>query len=109
MKTTTLENKLMEQVAENAVAIADSFYTDNRSHEFYEAHKDELSGFPGIWKWIASAALLFSEAERDHDVVNNDNWIESIHAYVEYIYNSPDLPADRQLLDEANRLMKERL
>jgi hypothetical protein len=54
----------LERMLENAVAISDTFNSDHdRYMDFYHAHGSNLSGFPGIWMFLARASFIFSEAE----------------------------------------------
>jgi len=50
-------------LAENTAAISGTFHQDREKYDqFYNLHCDTLSGFPGIWNYLARASDIFTEA-----------------------------------------------
>ena len=67
---------------EDCAAIADRFFTHKRQQEFYTAFAGQLSGFPGVWKFVAHAAKVFTELQSDY---NEIDWIASTESYADLI------------------------
>lgn len=69
---------------ENVAAVSAEFHRDARYGRFYETYAEQLSGFPGIWKFCVTAGRAFTVAEPRV----NEDWIETVDAYVDMIYAS---------------------
>jgi hypothetical protein len=76
-------------VAENAAAISDGVHSNRAGYDrFYKAFCDDLSGFPGIWKYCAECGLEL-ERQRPNDK-NPDGWIEAIFEVQKAILQTAD-------------------
>lgn len=72
-------------VAENAAALSGVFHQSRQYKKFYEKYGAELSGFPGIWKLCADAAVILGKAEHKHKRLTGKEceWIDLIDAMVD--------------------------
>lgn len=79
----------VRRLVENVAAISAEFHRDVKHEQFYESHKDELSGFSGIWAYAGELGFAFTEAEKvvlkNHEDEDDFWWIGSIDAFVEAV------------------------
>lgn len=77
-----MKNPRNIQLLENISAISAEFHTHKDFRQFYEKYRDEISGFPGIWRFCVTAGQAFRKAEGRKD---NFEWIDAIMGYVDNI------------------------
>jgi len=95
-------------LAENTAAISGTFHQDREKYDrFYHLHGDTLSGFPGIWNYLARASEIFTEAETP-GCWDAGEWIETVDAYVEFIISADirKLPNEKALRAKMRKLMR---
>jgi hypothetical protein len=98
-------------IAENAAALSACFHEDERYGNTYSIVSEELSGFPGIWKEMATVAIILTDLETEHEAAWDDsNWIELcdltaiwIHDYCE---TNRRWPLRSLIEDKLKELMK---
>ena len=75
-----------ESLKENIAAISATFHVHRKYNKFYEANRDALSGFVGIWNLCVEAAEAFTKAEKALKIEWDGDWIGAIDDFVEAIY-----------------------
>jgi len=95
-------------LAENTAAISGTFHADRETYDqFYHLHRDTLSGFPGVWNYLARASEIFTEAETP-GCWDSGEWIETVDVYVEFIISADirKLPNEKALRAKMRKLMR---
>lgn len=65
------------RLAENAAALSAVFHQHPRFQKAYDAIKDEVAGFPGLWTALGEIAQRVTAAEEcSHLDFSNASWIE---------------------------------
>ena len=67
---------------EDCAAISERFFQQPQQQKFYDRYAEQLSGFPGVWMFVAHAAKIFTELNPDYDEID---WIASTEAYAHHI------------------------
>lgn len=83
------------KLLENTIMIAQGFQLDQRDRGdwFYQRYSDELSGWPGVNRWIGEAAFVFTHVEIElGENWEQLDWITTINAYTERILGSAGGP-----------------
>jgi hypothetical protein len=80
---------------ENLVAIGGYFMSDRRYSAFYDAHVDDLQGFPGIHNYLIDAARAFTAEEPEDD--NDFDWMDAIDNFVEAMHAGQGVLDDSEL------------
>lgn len=100
MKTQQWQSDMYENIA----AISAELWTSNS--KFYDRHGEQLSGFPGVWRFAIDAARVFTDAE--HALKGKKNgesfeYIEAIENYAIALKVSKYLPtqSDMEALAQA--------
>lgn len=70
-------------VLENVAAISEMFHQHPGYEAFYERYAPALSGFPGIWRFVALAGTRFTQFEPTWE---DCNWVDCLSKFVESLY-----------------------
>jgi len=58
---------------ESVAAVVAEFYSNRKAvQKFYETHGESLSGFPGVWRYVAEAALVLEKESTAFGVAGED-------------------------------------
>lgn len=79
-------------------AISAEFHADKRYQHFYDTHKDEVGGFPGLWNLCVDAAIVFL---REAEGVEYE-YIEAIDQFVAEIYKFNRVPTNEEFRQMAH-------
>lgn len=87
------------KLVENAVAISGGFHSDKAYRKFYDKHGPEFEGFPGIWRFVARAARIFTKVEEDWKTYPwaKHNWIDAVDRFVIRLYTCDSTTTDKEL------------
>ncbi len=85
--------------AESAAAISAGVHQDRAQYDaLYDRVADALSGFPGIWNYIAECAI---ELERQHPEWDGGDWIETCAEIAHLILQLDTVPPASELITQA--------
>jgi hypothetical protein len=73
---------------ESVAAVVAEFYGNRKAaQKFYEMHGDSLSGFPGVWRYVAEAALVLEKESAAYGVAGEDyDWLLVTEDYAPKLY-----------------------
>jgi hypothetical protein len=73
---------------ESVAAVVAEFYSDRKAAtRFYETHGESLSGFPGVWRYVAEAAIVLEEESTAYGVAGEDfDWLLVTEDYSQRLY-----------------------
>lgn len=99
------EKEKREGLLENVAAISGEIWS-NKSR-FYQRFGEDLSGFPGVWKYTITAAEAFSKAEErfEKEIGTKPEYsyeyIAAILSFAEWLSIVGELPTISELEKEA--------
>lgn len=68
---------------ENVAAISEIFHQHSCYRAFYDRYAAELSGFPGIWTFLATAGARFTQFE---PAWGDCSWVACLSKFVDALY-----------------------
>ena len=83
-KEGSLEQEIIDRVAEHVSAVSANFHQNTNWHEIYETRKDAIGGFPGFWAFCAEAGIVFTHMEslvNDKLNLHGWEWIDAIDQF----------------------------
>jgi len=88
---------------ESVAAVVAEFYSDRKAAiRFYETHGESLSGFPGVWRYVADAALVLEKESTAFGVAGEDyDWLLVTEDYSQRLYADLSESEQREAAREA--------
>jgi hypothetical protein len=73
---------------ESVAAVVAEFYSNRKAaQKFYETHGESLSGFPGVWRYVAEAAIVLEKESTAYGVAGEDfDWLLVTEDYSQRLY-----------------------
>jgi hypothetical protein len=73
---------------ESVAAVVAEFYSNRKAaSKFYDTHGESLSGFPGVWRYVAEAGLVLEKESAAHGVAGEDyDWLLVTEDYSQRLY-----------------------
>jgi hypothetical protein len=73
---------------ESVAAVVAEFYSNRKAAQrFYDTHGESLSGFPGVWRYVAEAAIVLEKESVAYGVAGEDfDWLLAVEDYAGKLY-----------------------
>lgn len=100
----TLTKQQLDGLLENVAAISGELWS---TRKFYERFCDDLSGFPGVWRYSITAAEAFSKAEErfgkeiGKKPKESYEYLDAILPFAEWLRDVTTLPTTSRLQAKA--------
>jgi len=98
---------MSQELAETTAAISSEFFAEPDKYErWYRDHGATVGGFPGVWTYVAEAAICFEEEWNSFPSDNEPEWVDCVMEYGALLLAEPPMLIQARE-DLARRIMEE--